>query len=315
MWLVGCVACGDGRPVAAIVDDAGGSGATDATFPVAAPDAGAPGNGAGEGGVIRDAGATALAACEPVQGPACDLVLQNCPPTSAGGMQQCITQAAAGGGFTTACLPVQVSQHLQKGRACCPSADPTLNPCDFPLECIGDGTASCDAGVLPGRCSPHCCGGDAGDDAVCGSSIPEGYPGHCDVTIVDPSGASLFNACTYELGCQPFQRKPCPVGELCQIIDPTGTATCAQPYTPDGGPLPGEGQPCVALNNCQDGLACLDNGNNTSSCYVMCLSPAAAPPFDAGVLDGGPGYGGCPAGERCSIAVSGFPAWISFCGP
>jgi hypothetical protein len=252
--------------------------------------------------------------CEPVTGPACDLVAQNCPPGDGGVPQQCLTQALSDGGYTTVCNPVTLSQHLEKGHDCCPSGD--QNPCNVGLECVGNTAAPCDGGgVLPGRCTPHCCGGDAGDDSLCGTSVPEGYPGRCDVVVVDSTGTPLFNACTYELACKPFGLKACPPGQVCEVIDPSGTATCADIYVPDGGPAPGEGESCVALNNCQDGMVCLDNGDGTSSCYLSCVTPGTIPPFDAGLLDGGPGTGGCPSNEECNIVVQGFPAWLSFCGP
>jgi hypothetical protein len=251
--------------------------------------------------------------CESVQGPACDLVLQDCPKVD-GGTQQCTTRGLADGGYTTECIPTTTSQHLQAGHGCCLTGDPSKNPCAFGLECIGDPNLPCDGGVLPGRCTPHCCGGDAGDDYLCGASVPEGYPGHCNVQVVDSNGVPLFNACTYELGCKPFGLKPCPPNEVCEVVDTTGTSSCSTIYVPDGGPAPGEGEPCVALNNCQDGLVCLQTGAN-SQCFMMCLTPGTNPPFDAGALDGGPFHGGCPANEACNIPVGGFPPWVSFCGP
>ena len=199
-----------------------------------------------------------------MQGPACDLVLQQCASDDAGVEEQCTVQMLADGGYTTACTPVTAAQHLQKGHGCCPGAGG--DPCDFGLECIGDPSASCDGGgPPPGRCTPHCCGGDAGDDYLCGASVPEGYPGHCNTLVVDSNGTPLYNACTYELACKPFQLQPCPAGLTCEIEDPTGTAGCDTIYIPERRPpSDARGQACVALNNCADGLVCLGSGGTTA---------------------------------------------------
>jgi hypothetical protein len=249
-----------------------------------------------------------------VQGPACDLVLQDCP-TAGGKPQECAVVQAADGGLTTACQLVEASQHLGKGHGCCPST--SSNPCGAGLECIGDQNASCDAGVLPGRCSPHCCGGDAGDDSLCGASDPEGIAGHCDLEISYGS-APVFTACSYDAVCKPFHISPCPSGSTCIIKDTSGTAGCYPIYNPDGGPASTEGQPCAAANSCADGLVCLGSGS-VGTCTMLCLTPGSKPNFDAGALDGGPYYGGCSAGKSCKGTVVGadggaaFPPWISIC--
>jgi hypothetical protein len=248
--------------------------------------------------------------CEPIQGPACDLVTQNCAPTDAGPMQCAL---APDGAATTACIPVLPSQHLVKGHGCCPaSAD---LQCDQGLECIGDPSIPCDAGgPPPGRCTPHCCsGGDASDDFLCGVSVPEGYPGHCDTLVVDGNDNGLYNACTYALPCEPFGLEPCPASNVCEVVDTAGTSQCDTIYNPNGGAPPGEGAPCVALNNCADGLVCLGPAD-AGACFMLCLTPGSNPPFDAGLIDGGPGHGGCIATEQCNIPVDGFPPWVSVCG-
>jgi hypothetical protein len=246
-----------------------------------------------------------------VQGTACDLELQNCPATASGVPQQCLL--ASDGALTTECTPVVDTQHLVRGHGCCPGS--SVLQCDQGLECIGDPNAPCDGGgIPPGRCTPHCCGGDAGDDFLCGSSVPEGYPGHCDTLVVSGDGTPLYNACTYDIACKPFGLQPCPAGNVCEVVDTSGTASCDTIYLPNGGSPPTEGQFCVALNNCADGLVCL-GPVDAGACYMMCLTPGSNPPFDAGVLDGGPYHGGCPSTEQCDIPVDGFPPWISFCGP
>jgi hypothetical protein len=266
---------------------------------------------------VVDAAPAIQGACEPVQGPACDLVKQDCPSG-----KECLTRLLDGGApdvidaspYTTACEAVTSSEHLGKGHGCCPSA--AQKQCDPGLECIGDPNLPCstDGGVQPGRCTPHCCGIaiDGGDDSLCGAADPEGWQGHCDTTVVDGLGTPLYNACTYTRPCKPFGVQPCPGGFACEVQDPTGTSGCSVIYSVDGGPPPTEGQTCVALNNCADGLVCLNTGN-VGNCYMMCLTPGATTPFDAGALASQPLHGGCPAGEQCTLSVQGFPPWISFC--
>ena len=246
--------------------------------------------------------------CSAVQGPACDLVLQDCP-NAGGNPQECTVVQAADGGLTTGCTALGASQHLTKGHGCCPSA--ASNQCSAGLECIGDPNASCDGGTQPGRCTPHCCGGDAGDDFLCGSSDPEGIAGHCDL-IISIGSTEAFTACSYDAVCKPFGIKGCPAGNTCIIKDTSGTAGCYPIYTPDGGSGATEGQPCPAANSCIDGLVCLGSGA-VGTCTMMCLAPNSTPPFDAGALDGGPFHGGCSAGKSCKGQVNDFPAWVQVC--
>ena len=308
------VACSSHAPGGFTSDDAGGDLDSTMSDDVAAPfdSAPLPILDAGPDTAptpLADANPPLVGHCEPVQGPACDLVLQNCPSVN-GVPQQCLL--AGDGALTTACTPVVATQHLVKGHGCCPGSN--VLQCDQGLECIGDPNASCDGGgPPPGRCTPHCCGGDAGDDYLCGNSDPEGYPGHCDTVVVDGNGNPLYNACTYDLACKPFHIQSCPSGSVCEVVDTSGTAACDTIYLPNGGSPPTEGQFCLALNNCADGLVCL-GPVDAGACYMMCLTPGSSPPFDAGALDGGPYYGGCPANEQCNIPVDGFPPWISFCG-
>jgi hypothetical protein len=302
-------------------EDDGGA-ARDATEPTADvtthPSNGDASSGGGDDG-SSDAGlpdspitqpeAGPITHCSPVQGP-CDIVAQDCPSN-----QECVIAQAADGGITTACTNVSASQHLAKGHACCPSTSD--NQCASGLECIGDQTASCDGGVLPGRCTPHCCGGDAGDDSVCGQSTPEGIAGHCDLEVSIGS-TPAFTVCSYDEVCKPFHIKPCGPNQTCIIKDSSGTAGCYPTYNPDGGRASKEGEPCMAANSCADGLVCLGS-SSPGTCTMLCLTPHSNPNFDAGALDGGPFYGGCSAGKTCNGTVvtddggAAFPPWISIC--
>ncbi len=251
-----------------------------------------------------------LANCSPIMG-ACDIVSQNCGP----GME-CIAvlDPDGGPGEVTACSTVQASEHLPSGHSCCPSG---TNPCDPGLECIGNACDLDAAAPATGRCTPHCCSGpDGGDDTPCGLSVPEGYPGHCDLTIVDNNNNSLYSVCTYSQNCKPFHVESCAPGSACLVQDNSGTATCSQIFNPagDAGGL-GQNQPCSFGNECADGLMCLISGDAGGSCLMLCYVQGQATPFDAGNLSGaGPGYGGCPVAQNCgSVDPSLFPAWLGLC--
>lgn len=240
-------------------------------------------------------------ACEPVKG-ACSLVLQDCP---AG--QECSVTS----GDVTACGPTEPAQHIAKGFACCPpSGVGAQDPCLPGLVCVGDDCVG-DAGG--GRCSPYCC---AGDDTPCGTS-PEGFPGHCDETVVDTaSGKPLYDICEYAPPCKPLGILACPPGYACLVEDTSGGAKCTQIF--NGGAPPGqEGQPCTYRNSCDDGLMCLDrtfaDGGMSQQCLLLCYTGKAGAPFDAGVLDGGPGSGGCDQGKACVGVPNLFPPWLGVC--
>src|SRR5439155_15632018 len=130
----------------------------------------------------------------------------NCP-----GGQECVIV----NGPATKCLPIEPSEQLEMGSACCPpsSAAPG-NPCLPGLFCIGN--ACTDGGPKTGRCSPGCC---KGDDVECGKSKPEGISGACDLTIVDDKGKELYQTCSYQKRCIPFGIEPCQAGEICLITD------------------------------------------------------------------------------------------------
>jgi hypothetical protein len=317
-WLLVAVALlGGAAPAYVACSSSSGDGfepdaGVDGTFEAAVIDHAAPvEEDAADAAPPPTEASTVVGKCEPVVGPACDLVLQDCPATGAGAPQEC-TVANGGPPYKTACVAATSSEHLGKGHGCCASASD--KQCDPGLECTGDPNAPCDGGVATGRCSPHCCGSaiDGGDDYLCGQSDPEGYQGHCDTQVVDSTDTPLYGVCSYTRPCEPFGVKPCPSGGTCDFRDTTGSAGCDDIYSPDGG-VPGEGAPCYALNGCADGLACLGSGT-PGVCTMMCLRAAGKPPFDAGALDGGPFGGGCSPGKTCGTGTTdGFPPWISFC--
>jgi hypothetical protein len=241
-----------------------------------------------------DAAGDAGGNCTVVKG-VCDLVLQDCPDDK-GQKQECVVGSAN----TTVCQPVQASQQLPKGRACCPS--PTSNPCLPGLSCIGNQCA--DGGPQTGRCSPACC---KGNDLSCGKSDPEGISGACDLTLVDPATqAPLYQVCTYANQCKPFKQQPCNADDICIVEDKFGTASCASSFNKTNR------QPCTFANECADGLVCL-GGGDAGSCRMVCLLPGTNHPFDASVEEGGPGLGGCPAGEHCTVHITNLPDWFGSC--
>jgi hypothetical protein len=241
--------------------------------------------------------------CSPING-ACDIVLQNCPAN-----KECASAAEAG----TACVAIAPTRHLPRGHVCCASA--TDDPCGPGLHCIGPrNDCNGDAGAS-GRCSPACCADD-----VCGTSDPEGFAGRCDLSIVDGTGKERFKVCDYDPPCRPFHLESCPTNFTCVTQDQYGTSSCIGIYAPtDSGTIPTgytEGMPCDTSNGCADGLACLGAGDAGSTCKWLCLEPNSNPPFDAGpARDGGPGYGGCPAAEKCQGTITGLPLWLLFCTP
>jgi hypothetical protein len=220
----------------------------------------------------------------------CDIVLQDCPP-----QQECVVDNSG----VTVCQPVQGTQQLPMGRACCPNG--TGNPCLPGLTCVG--SACVDGGPATARCSPACC---KGDDQACGHSDPEGISGACDINIVDSTGKELYQACTYSQRCEPFQVEPCKVGETCLVEDKAGTASCVTSAGKTNR------QPCSFANECADGLLCLGDPD-ASVCHYACVLPGSANPFDASVQTGGPGAGGCPANEKCNIQIQDLPAWYAAC--
>jgi hypothetical protein len=217
-------------------------------------------------------------------------VLQNCPA-----QQECVTAAMG-----TECRPVDVSQQLGLGRACCPST--ISNPCLPGLTCVGQ--ACTDGGPTTARCSPACC---KGNDQACGKSDPEGISGACDLTLVDTDTKTpLYDVCTYRERCKPFKVEPCKQNETCLVEDKAGTASCIDSFGKTNR------QSCTFANECADGFICL-GGADAGSCHTVCLLPGATHPFDASVENGGPGTGGCPANEVCDLRITNRPDWFAAC--
>jgi hypothetical protein len=246
--------------------------------------------------------------CSIVKG-ACDIVLQDCANDSKGQKQECVV-VKSGADYVTQCVPVQASQQLAMGAACCPptSAKPD-NPCLPGLSCGGPDCV--DGGPKTGRCSPACC---KGDDQSCGKSDPEGIAGACDLSVFIDN-QEMFNTCSYRERCKPFGIESCKAGEACLVEDKIGTSSC---LGSNGKQL---GDSCIFANDCVDGLFCLTlSGMDAGTCRMQCLTPGATHPFDAGVEDGGPGAGGCPV-KTCPGSVpccgigpfTDLPSWLSFC--
>lgn len=234
--------------------------------------------------------------CTPVKGP-CDLVFQDCVDRD-GRKQECVVARVSGGGLTTQCVPVQSSQQLPLGRACCPGE---ANPCLPGLSCVGDPCV--DGGSVTARCAPACC---EGDHASCGQSDPEGIGGQCDVMLVS-NQTPLHRVCSYRERCKPFGVEPCRPNQICIVEDKIGTASC---IGSNGLTLR---QSCRFGNDCDDGLACVRRGD-AGVCRMLCLALGSSPPFDASAADGAPGRGGCPASETCSgPTLPTLPDWMRLC--
>lgn len=241
--------------------------------------------------------------CTPLQGPTCDLILQDCPSG-----QQCVASLSTDGGATTACTQVSGTQSLTRGSPCCVGGGG--DPCLKGLTCVG-GDSCPDAGEPPGRCSPICCGND---DAVCGNDR-DGVPGRCNLMIVGGTPTrDLYKVCSYSTVCRPLGLQPCPSGQTCLVADTSGSARCSRIFAPDGGGGAGHLQACGAANACADGLACLSIGDAGSRCEYLCYVQGTATPFDAGALSSQPGRGGCPANKpTCRGVPNLYPGWLGIC--
>jgi hypothetical protein len=254
----------------AFVGDAGPDATGDTYVP--------PKDGGGSDGGGRDAAKT-VCPTSPLKGE-CDLVAQNC---AAG--NECVP-LQTDGGLVASCVPAKTGS-LPAGT-----------------KCTKDD--SCVAGTFcqAGRCTPYCCGMD---DSTCGTSIPEGYAGICNLIITSGMGGTeLGRVCTYSEACKPFKVAPCPMGNVCLVQDMAGTAKCVVE-----GNNKTEGQACSFANDCADGLYCLGVGDGGSSCTWGCYKGGG--PYDAGIANAPPGQGGCPNGKTCSINVNGFPTWMGAC--
>jgi hypothetical protein len=261
--------------------------------------------------VAMDAGLTGH--CSRVNGPACDIVLQNCPSG-----HECVVvndpTAESGLGQITSCQPTQSSEHLPAGSACCPGPN---NSCNAGLTCVG---SNCVGDAGGGQCTPACCPGDGGTvQANCGSS-PVGYIGTCNLDLTIADGSVLYTTCIYASSCTVFAQ-PCGATYTCSVENKSGTSKCVQIYNPDGGPngLPA-GAGCSSANSCEQGTNCIsfispDGGAGPYTCTYLCYIAGGSPPFDAGILTGKPGAGGCPSGQTCNPDTMNLPAWLGLCGP
>jgi hypothetical protein len=263
---------------------------------------------ADDGGALSDRGGgdepagDAGGHCSTVRG-TCDIVLQNCPTG-----KECTVVSSSGGGLglTTECVPAGTGSK-PAGARCCPNEP---NQCIAGLECTGRDCS--DASIQPtGRCAPHCC---AGDDSVCGTSIPEGFQGTCDITsVVDPGDGGavpVFHVCSYKGVCKPFHVQSCPTNYACILQSDNVSFRCLAIYAPPGKPA---GASCNALNDCADGLMCLRLGD-AATCREMCYRADGGAPFDASALRDAAGYGGCLDGATCNDVIrSGPPPWLGFC--
>jgi len=230
--------------------------------------------------------------CEAGVGGECDIVQQNC----ASG-KQCVL-AQVDGGYQTECV-ANGNGTLPEGTACDPSGQVK---CVSGLECIEK------------RCARHCC---LGDDAVCAKSNPEGFAGKCDLNITDPNNSSLilYDVCTYNKPCAPFQIQGCGAGLTCIVSDSNGTADCSE--YPNGDAGLAEKATCSSSNACNDGMGCYgapDGGGY--SCQWNCYVKNMGGPYDGQIAaDAGAGYGGCPKNETCTPINWGgtLPAWFGLC--
>jgi hypothetical protein len=271
-----------------------------------------PSDGGGDVVTTTDTGLTGH--CSRVNGPACDVVLQNCPTG-----QECVivndSHAESGLGLTTMCQDDQSSEHLPAGSPCCPQSP--SNECKAGLTCQG---ANCEGDAGGGRCTPACCPGDAGPiPANCGSS-PEGYIGICDLGITEADGAVIFDTCIYAATCTVFV-SPCGSGYTCIVEEKSGASKCVEIFGIDGGTtgVPAGGR-CAAENACAANLECIsfgtpDGSYGPSTCTYLCYTGTGSPPFDAGVLTGKPGSGGCPPKTTCEGNPASLPSWLGVCAP
>jgi hypothetical protein len=130
--------------------------------------------------------------------------------------------------------------------------------------------------------------------------------------LVDQQNRDISKICSYDQPCKPLHiaGQSCPNNFVCVVEDKYGTATCTALYAPDGGSGLRENAPCKYANECTDGLMCIDFGDG-GACRLLCLT--AGTTYDAGPLDGAPGYGGCPDAEACTEGLTNFPSWLSLC--
>jgi hypothetical protein len=195
----------------------------------------------------------------------------------------CNYQSNAGCAASESCLPLLNGATAQP--ACVPAGAGESG-----ATCAEHG--ECAAGYLcvETQCRKLCCGSDW---SACPSADE-----HCITTIRlgDGSGNAIETGamvCKPVDGCDPLAPDTCATnGETCQIIDPTGAATCL----PDG--TGGAGEPCP----CQGGFLCANLGD-TSACRRLCKA-----------VEGG-GEPFCDPGEACVHYADKHPAGVGECVP
>jgi hypothetical protein len=270
------------------------------------------GDGGGDGG---GGDSSIMGNCSPVNGPACDIVKQNCPKN-----HECVIVDApdAALGVTTACVGTQPTEVKGRGESCCPN-DPKGNECLPGLTCVGyDCVGDASSGA---QCAPACCpavDGGLGSDN-CGTS-KEGYPGQCDLNL-EIGDADVDTVCTYASKCIALGVANCGPGYECIVENEAGASECEIIIGPPDAATTGigpEGQGCTHYS-CAQGLGCIglamtDGGECLWQCYYGAGGP---PPFDAGLIDastGAVGHGGCQSGYTCE-GILGYPSWLGACIP
>ena len=148
--------------------------------------------------------------------------------------------------------------------------------------CFSD--ASCKAGLycVFDKCSPICCPQ---------TNEPCGEGGICNVD--SPLGGFNASVCSFLATCTLFTGE-CAAGTQCYPLMDDGNSVCA----PIQGATVGEGQPCGAINECDDSMVCIDQ------CRWACF------------LDGQglmPGAGGCPVGQTCTMTGTNPPQNVGAC--
>ena len=120
------------------------------------------------------------------------------------------------------------------------------------------------------------------------------------VLISQRSKRTSLMSCTVSVPI--FTPESCDTGENC-YWQKLGEAECLPPASR---PEIGEGEVCVAGNDCADSAICLGAEGQDYVCRYFCISNSQAEP----------GLGGCPDGQLCD--VNSFPtgfANVGFCHP
>jgi hypothetical protein len=158
-----------------------------------------------------------------------------------------------GGDFTTVCEPRAGLKNL--GAEC--EID---DECEAGLFCVFS------------VCTPVCC---PATDAPCNG-------GNCNLNFT-LDGDDSVRLCTYSKQCEPLTADACPEDTGCHFEEPQ-VATCV----PGSGEEVGEGEDCVALNDCDNMQQCSQIEGGV--CRYICLLEENSQP---------PGFGGCLVGQSC----------------